>query len=264
MRVRTAIARLVAFAALAVVASACSSSGGSGGQLDGKTWALTSYTVGSETQQVPADVLADATFIAAESTVSGSGGCNRFTGGYRAEGANLTFGALASTQMACIGPAGDVEAAYLANLAATKTYTATADTLTMFDAQGASSLVFGVAQPAEIGGVEWHATGINNGRQAVESVVEGTDPTATFDTAAGTVSGNAGCNQYNGAAVIDGDAIKIGPLASTKMACADEAASTQEAAFLAALEAATTFEVRNQTLELRDDEGALQVLFESR
>jgi heat shock protein HslJ len=48
------------------------------------------------------------------------------------------------------------------------------------------------------------------------------------------------------------------------MACADEAATAQEAAYFAALEAATTFEVRNQTLELRDDEGALQVAFEAR
>jgi heat shock protein HslJ len=78
------------------------------------------------------------------------------------------------------------------------------------------------------------------------------------------VSGNAGCNQYNGPVVVEGDSITIGPLASTKMACADQAAADQEAAFLAALEAATTFEVRNQTLELRDDDGALQVSFETR
>jgi heat shock protein HslJ len=263
MRVRTLITGLAAIGVVAAVA-ACSPSAGSGGQLDGKIWALTSYTSDGATQQVPAEVLADAEFIAAESNVSGSAGCNRLSGGYRAEDANLTFGALATTQMACVGPANDVEAAYLANLAATRTYSATADSLTMFDAQGASILVFAVAQPGDLSGVEWHAVMINNGRQGVEPVMEGTDPTATYDAAAGTVSGNAGCNQFNGPALVDGDSVKIGPLASTRMACADEAASTQEAAYLAALQAATTYEVRNQTLELRDDDGALQVAFETR
>lgn len=253
-------------ATIGIIAAACSSSagsGGSGGQLDGKTWALTSYASGGATQQVPAEVLADATFTAAESNVSGSAGCNRFSGGYRVDGASLTFGALATTQMACIGPASDVEAAYLANLAATRSYTATADALTMFDGTGASILVFVAAQPGEIGGTTWHATGINNGRGGVESVVAGTDPTAIYDPA-GTVGGEGGCNAFNGPAVVDGESIAIGPLVSTKMACADEAATAQEAAYFAALEAATTFEVRNRTLELRDDEGALQVAFEAR
>jgi heat shock protein HslJ len=93
--------------------------------------------------------------------------------------------------------------------------------------------------------------------------VDGTDPTATFD-AAGTVAGDAGCNQYNGAAVVDGNSIAIGPLASTKRLCADEAANTQENAFLAALQAATTFEARAGRMELRDAGGALQVSFEAR
>jgi heat shock protein HslJ len=254
---------ITGLAAIGLIAVACSSTAGSGGQLDGKTWALTSYAIGGEMQQVPADVIADATFTAAESNVSGSAGCNRFTGGYRADGADLTFGALATTQMACVGPADAVEAAYLANLAATRTYTATADALTMFDANGDAILVFAVAQPGEIGGTTWHATGINNGRGGVESVLAGTDPTAIYDPA-GTVSGEGGCNAFNGPAVVDGESIAIGPLVSTRMACADEAATAQEAAYFAALEAATTFEVRNQTLELRDDEGALQVAFEAR
>jgi heat shock protein HslJ len=264
MRVRRLITGLAAIGVVTALAAACSTSAGSGGQLDGKTWALTSYASGGAMQQVPAEVLADATFVADESNVSGSAGCNRFTGGYRADGASLTFGALATTQMACVGPANDVEAAYLANLAATRTYTATGDALTMFGANGDRILVFAVAQPGDLSGVEWHATGINNGRGAVESVVAGTDPTATYDATAGTVRGNAGCNQYNGPVVVEGDSITIGPLASTKMACADQAAADQEAAYLAALEAATTFEVRNQTLELRDDDGALQVSFETR
>lgn len=35
--------------------------------------------------------------------VIGHGGCNRFTGGYRTDGARLTIGDVASTRMACFG-----------------------------------------------------------------------------------------------------------------------------------------------------------------
>jgi heat shock protein HslJ len=167
---------------------------------------------------------------------------------------------MASTLMLCEGPAGEVETAYLAALAAVRSYTATADALTMFDSAGSTILTFAATDPTAIEGVTWHATMINNGNQGVESVVAGTDPTMTYDPA-GTVSGSAGCNQYNGPATLDGSTISIGPLASTKRACVDEAANTQEVAFLAALENATTLQRRGDTLELRDDSGALQVSF---
>lgn len=51
----------------------------------------------------------------------------------------------------------------------------------------------------------------------------------------------------------------IGPLAATERACADEEVTQQEAAYLAALENATTFSITGDTLELRDETGALQV-----
>jgi heat shock protein HslJ len=261
MRIKTLFFGL---AIAALTAAGCTSAtGGSGGTLDGVTWALTSYLADGSLQTVPDDVLADATFTAADSTVSGSGGCNRFTGAYTQDGASLTFGPLASTQMACIGPASDVEAGYLANLEAAASFTATTEALTIFDESGATILEFVVAQPGELGGVTWLATGINNGRGGVESVVAGTEPTAVYDAAAGTVSGETGCNQFNGPAVVDGTAITIGPLVSTRMACVEEAANAQEAAYVAALEASTTWEVRGSTLELRDDSGALQVSFEA-
>jgi heat shock protein HslJ len=254
---------IISLAVAAMAMAACTSGGGTGGTLDGVTWALSTYSVNGTMTDVPADVSVDATFDGATSTVSGSGGCNRYTGPYTVDGSKLTFGALASTQMACIGAASEVESAYLANLGKSATYTATSEALTIYDSSGASILVYAVAKPGTLVGATWHATMINNGRQGVEPVVEGTDPTATFD-AAGTVSGNATCNTFNGAAVVDGTSIAIGPLMSTKMACADERSSTQEAAYLAALENATVFEVRGSTLELRDADGALQVSFEAR
>ena len=257
--------RIVAGLAIALVLAACSGSGpgaASGGTLDGKTWALTSYAVDGATQALDAAVTVDATFDSSALIVNGSSGCNIYNGPYTADGANLTFGQLATTMRACEAPQGAVESIYLAALGLVRTYTATADKLTMYGEGGTVLLEYGVAQPGTLTGVTWHATGINNGTGGVVSVAIGTDPTAIFDEA-GTVSGNAGCNEYNGPAVVDGESIAIGPLVSTRMACADEAASMQEAQYVAALEAATTFIVHGSTLEVRDADGALQVSYEA-
>lgn len=61
-------------------------------------------------------------------------------------------------------------------------------------------------------------------------------------TADGQVSGTGGCNRMSGRATIDGSAIAFGPLAATKMACA-EAVMDQEAKFFAALDEARSWRV---------------------
>ncbi len=66
---------------------------------------------------VAEEVIATATFI--EGRVAGTTGCNRFSGGYRVEGPNLSFGALAMTRMACLPPRDTVERAMTAALEST-------------------------------------------------------------------------------------------------------------------------------------------------
>lgn len=57
----------------------------------------------------------------------------------------------------------------------------------------------------------------------------------------GRVAGNGSCNRFTGSAVITGDTLKLGPLASTRMACADNDVSRQEDTYLKALGAATRY-----------------------
>ena len=58
----------------------------------------------------------------------------------------------------------------------------------------------------------------------------------------GQVSGTGGCNRMSGRAEIEGSRIAVGPIASTRMACAP-AAMDQEQKFFAALERARFWEV---------------------
>jgi heat shock protein HslJ len=100
--------------------------------------------------------------------------------------------------------------------------------------------------------------GLNNGQQAVTSVMAGTTITADFG-GDGTLSGNSGCNTYS-PYTVDGNQITIGPLSSTMMACSDPAGvMEQEAQYLAALGTAATYQIEGTTLELRTKDGALAV-----
>jgi len=64
----------------------------------------------------------------------------------------------------------------------------------------------------------------------------------------GRAAGNASCNRFMGSVEISGDMIKFGALASTRMACADNAVSSQETEYLKALGAAKRFEWKEPTL----------------
>jgi heat shock protein HslJ len=81
----------------------------------------------------------------------------------------------------------------------------------------------------------------------------------TLDYAIDKVSGTGGCNTFNGPITIDDDAVQIGPLASTKMAC--EGKSDVETQYLAALEAARSFGVEDNILTLKSDDGRVLLKF---
>jgi len=111
---------LLAAVALGLTLAACTSPAASGpatpaspataDPLAGTSWALT--TVGD--QPVPGGVTAGLKFAGA--AVSGSSGCNTFSGPYRVDGQSLHIGPLASTRMACDAASMAFEQAYLAAL----------------------------------------------------------------------------------------------------------------------------------------------------
>jgi heat shock protein HslJ len=89
-------------------------------------------------------------------------------------------------------------------------------------------------------GTEWTLVG---GVDAPDDAV----PTLTL--ADEGASGFGGCNTFNGGYELDGDAITIGPLAATLMACEDDK-SAAEAAYLPALEAADAWAIEDGELVL--------------
>ncbi len=222
-----------------------------GPALEGTNWVLSEST--------DLGVSLDGVTVSArfqDGTVAGTSGCNSYTGPYEVDGEDLTIGPeIASTQMACEDPQAAVEQAYLAALPEVASFAIADETLTLSNGDGDALLVFDASVGAEAIVGSWTVTSYYAG-DAILSVTG--DATLTADFADdGSVSGNAGCNNYNGPYEIDGDSITIGPLAGTKMACTSEELSKQEADFLAALELATTFIVTGDRLDLLRDGGTI-------
>lgn len=204
-----------------------------------------------------------------DGTVTGSGGCNTFTATYETNAPNyITVQMGASTMMACEVPVTEQETQYFRALSDAATYLVAGDTLTLTSADGSTNIVFAKATltdltgaGTELGSVTWIVTGYNNGNEAVVGVLADTTLTAVFG-ADGVLTGSAGCNNYHASYTAAGDQISIGTVASTMMACAEPAGiMEQESAYLAALELAMTYQIRGNTLELRDANGALQASY---
>ena len=83
-------------------------------------------------------------------------------------------------------------------------------------------------------------------------------PTIKFD--GDSVSGQAGCNTFGAVATIDGNQIGFGQVQSTKIACANPGA-TVEAAYLQALNLATTYTVTGNQLVITNPKGKPSLTF---
>jgi heat shock protein HslJ len=78
----------------------------------------------------------------------------------------------------------------------------------------------------------------------------------TLNFQADQVSGSAGCNNYNGSYQTTGRKIDFGPLAATRKMCAQPLGTMeQEAAYLAALDATAEYDLKGNTLEMKDEQG---------
>ncbi|WP_327284175.1 META domain-containing protein [Streptomyces sp. NBC_00597] len=73
-------------------------------------WTVESLISGDTVTPLPAEAAGKARFVlSADLAASGSLGCNRFSAQATGDGAQLTFGPLTTTRMACEGPVGEVE-----------------------------------------------------------------------------------------------------------------------------------------------------------
>jgi heat shock protein HslJ len=101
-----------------------------------------------------------------------------------------------------------------------------------------------------VDGTSWTLTEIDGAAPAEGSVV-------TIQFADGAVNGSAGCNTYRGSYTLDGGQAEFSQMASTRMACLDEAVTAQENRYLELLQGTLTLAVDGDTLTITTADGAV-------
>jgi heat shock protein HslJ len=219
--------------------------------LRGTNWVLTDrVSIGTPLDGVAVNAVFDTR------RVGGSSGCNGYSNSYTTDGARMSIrNDGVSTQIACEGPAGKVEPAYLDALHRVGRWRVTGTTLTLSTRAGRRLLVYRASTGLQALEGSWDVNSFYTG-SAISSPVPGSKLTLVFDTSKAT--GDSGCNTFSGPFELSGsDGIAIGPLASTLRACADPAVDTQEQQYLAALALAKTYQVTGSAMTLFRDGGTI-------
>ena len=163
----------------------------------------------------------------AKRRVSGSAGCNRYTGTYKVSGSAIRILPLATTPDG-MRPADPAPGDRIPRetLSGARSFVVSGETLTLKSAGGQGLATF-KAQTQALAGTSWDVLAYNNGKQAVVSVLADTKVTAVFGKS-GSLTGFAGCNDYNASYKASAPKISIGPVASTRKHCEEPAGVSEQ------------------------------------
>jgi heat shock protein HslJ len=222
--------------------------------LSGRTWTLERVNgrdVGSTKASIEFDMSAG--------RFSGSGGCNRISGGVATDDGTIKFTGVASTRMACISKeATTTETEFLMALRTAGTYRISGDDL--FINNGTKEVLKFTAE-SEAKTVADHV-GIDEKKWMLESFgsekigkVE-QQPFMVFDPVKGSVGGNTGCNLFTGTYTIKGTELKITKGISTMRACVEDRTNLEQR-FSDALSDVDRYEIVGNRLSLYKGETLL-------
>ena len=241
---------LIPITALTILGLAACTSTGSDITITGQPWLLT-----EQIGQAPLpDTIITANF-SPDGMLSGTSGCNNYSGPYTVDGEDIRMGPFASTMMACPDLVMGQEALYLQTMENTASFSIQDDTLT-FKGPGGDPLAVFTAVSQDLAGSSWDVISYNNGKGGVVSLIIGTEISANFGED-GQLTGRAGCNDYFASYETDGDQITIGLPGVTQKFCSEpEGIMEQEQAYLAALQTAATYNIQGADMDMRTEDGA--------
>jgi heat shock protein HslJ len=192
------------------------------------------------------------------SSISAKAGCNTMFGGYQFDENALMVGTLASTMMACDQALMDQDTwlgEFLTGLP-----TIAYDGSSLILERDGVVITFAEIADAPIEGTTWEVTGIV-AEEAVSSVPA--DATATFTIADGTIDVDTGCNTGSGTVEVSLTSLTFGPIATTKMACADDVMAL-ETSVLSTLSGTVDYAIHGDTLLMTGENGdGLQLAVQS-
>lgn len=202
-----------AIAAVALTLTACANGGGSASPTPSPSAQATGTWGDSVSESSPYLTLGS------DGKVSGSDGCNRILGTWKAAGERIDFGDVATTRMACQG----VDT-WLSGMASA---TVDGDQMTVQDADGKTLGTLARAAGGASAGPTPIAPAVEPQPGEEDPIITGTwgedasgKPNLRLQ-ADGSLSGSDGCNLLSGSYTFTGGVITFSPLAATLMACPD-------------------------------------------
>jgi heat shock protein HslJ len=181
--------------------------------------------------------------------LSGFGGLNNFSGPYSAkEDGRMEIGPLASTTMAGSPEMMNQEQALLRALESVASYRLQAGGLSLFDADGKAIVRALPQEQTALEGTTWKCIAYNNGKQAVTSVVAGTEITALFGE--GSVTGSSGVNTYRASYELRGRRLSIDFPSTTSVETGSDDEMAQEQQYLEAIADVTSYRIERDELTL--------------
>lgn len=174
--------------------------------------------------------------------ISGSGGCNTYTGPFSFENGIFTAANVAATMKMCVVE--NKESQFFATLAKANTVSVEDGILVLKNGgKVAAEFVKGIDQNLLSG--TWTLESIEGEDMKALFTLEDKIPTIKFNEENGRISGNAGCNSYGAPYSIEGSDVTVGVLMSTRMACPN---MSGESIYTKAVAGTSTLNVSANTL----------------
>jgi heat shock protein HslJ len=240
---------------LLVQLTACGHDAGTGATLTGKTYLSTSVIEGGKPKQLAPNTRVRLQFTDDGKLVANAG-CNSLQTKVSTADGKLTLDAqIEQTAMGCLGPR-QAQDGWLSGILAAKPswklngskldLTAGSTTISLTDQK--------TAEPAlALDGTKWALSSVITGE--VASHQAGSEK-AWLTLNGERVTGSTGCNDFQGTVARATGKLTFGELATTRRACAGDAAQL-ESLLLKGLKGDVTYQVDGSTLKLRSSSGGL-------
>jgi putative lipoprotein len=219
-------------------------------------WQLTAMGTAGAPAEITADTVITLEFPTAQD-VTGYGGCNGYSGTYQATDDNIGFSEIIATLMACEDSAVmDQEIMYFDLLPLMTDYEIGDGQLTLTSEDGLQQMLFVPSGAYALRRTRWQLSGYTSGGES-HTPLEGAPITLEFSSPT-DVGGSGGCNSFGGTYTVDEDAIDFSELASTMMACEDDALMDQEAWFFETLATVERYNIAAGDLILHTADGTMR------
>jgi len=179
-------------------------------------WVLESGTIDGETFPLVPDWRI--TMVLANGTIGGTAACNGYGGTFTFDGATMTVGDLAATEIGCEQPVMESEQAFFQAIQEPMTLELAGDRLTATrDGVDLRFVAVTPAPTAELVGPSWKLQTVLDGEVAIQALGE---PTLQLNED-GTFTGSTGCREVSGSYQIFGDELQFPQMSADGECSAD-------------------------------------------